>query len=108
MRNRSLQRGFTLLELLFAVSITAVAVIGGLLFVGRHIIDNVDAVRAVPASAALVDPKVVERHEWFPTRHGCTADHADAFVVEGKTEKGETKRFTVCCGAWFGGCQAKP
>ena len=103
---RSFQRGFTLIELAVALALSAGLVIAAITFVGRRVVDNIDAVRAA-ASYKLIDAKVVERHQWRPTRHGCASDHVDSFVVEGKNEAGETKRVIVCCRAWFAGCDAR-
>lgn len=97
------ERGFTLVELLVALSIAAVAVTIGLAGAGRFFVENSDAVRAAQ-SAGIAAPRIVERHDFFAGRRGCTSDDAVAFTVSGSDRHGAPVEATVCCGTWFQGC----
>lgn len=102
MRNPS-ERGFTLVELMVALSIAAVMVTVGLVGAGRFFVENSDAIRAAQ-SAGFAEPRIVERHNFFAGRRGCTSDDAVAFTVAGSDMHGVPAETTVCCGTWFQGC----
>ncbi|MEY4744876.1 MAG: hypothetical protein RL272_821 [Candidatus Parcubacteria bacterium] len=99
----SSQRGFTLVELLIALSLSAVIITAGLVGAGRFFVENGDAIRAAQ-SAGLAAPRIVERHNFFAGRRGCTSDDAVAFTLVGTDRHGERAEATVCCGTWFQGC----
>ena len=96
-------RGFTLVELLIALSITFVLVTIALAGAGRFFVENSDAIRAAQ-SAGLAAPRIIERHDFFAGRRGCTSDDAVAFRVTGSDAHGDAAEATVCCGTWFKGC----
>ncbi|MEY4744456.1 MAG: hypothetical protein RL272_401 [Candidatus Parcubacteria bacterium] len=102
----SSRRGFTLVELMVAVSLAAALVTAGLIGAGRFFVENSDAIRAAQ-SAGLASPRIVERHDFFAGRRGCTSDDAVAFTVAGTDSRGERAEATVCCGTWFQGCTAR-
>ncbi len=102
MRHHS-ERGFTLVELLVAVSVVAVLVTVALVGAGRFFVENSDAIRAAQ-SAGIAAPRIVDRHNFFAGRRGCTSDDAVAFTVAGSDSHGEPAEATVCCGTWFQGC----
>lgn len=102
MRNAS-ERGFTLVELMVALSVAAVLVTVVLVGAGRFFVENSDAIRAAQ-SAGLAAPRIVERHNFFAGRRGCTSDDAVAFTVSGTDRHGAAAESTVCCGTWFQGC----
>ncbi len=97
------ERGFTLVELMIALSIAAVLVTVVLVGAGRFFVENSDAIRAAQ-SAGLAAPRIVERHNFFAGRRGCTSGDAAAFTVTGSDGHGEPAEATVCCGTWFQGC----
>src|SRR5512142_46317 len=97
------ERGFTLVELMVALSIAAVMVTACLVGAGRFFVENSDAIRAAQ-SAGLAVPRIVERHDFFAGRRGCTSGDAVAFTVTGSDRHGVPVEATVCCGTWFQGC----
>ena len=103
---RSNMQGFTLLELAITLSIAAVLVTVALVGAGRFFVENNDALRAATGHG-LTEPRVVERHNFFAGRRGCTSDDAVAFTVAGTGADGSSETITVCCGTWFNGCNVR-
>lgn len=104
---RRTQAGFTLFELLIAVSVAAVVFTFAAVMAGRFFVEDRDALRAAQDSG-LVEAEVVERHNFFAGRRGCAFGDAVAFSVAGTTAEGNRETVTVCCGTWFHGCAARP
>lgn len=100
------QAGFTLFELLIAVSVAAVLCTVAAVMAGRFFVEDRDAVRAAQDSG-LVEAEVIERHNFFAGRSGCSSGDAVAFTVAGTAADGERDTVTVCCGTWFHGCEAR-
>lgn len=100
---KAYSRGFTAVELLVAVILAICVIGGGITFAGRHVVDDSDAVKTA-AKEGILEGKVIDRHDWLSTRHGCAYSDADSFVVEGKLLDGKPVKATVCCRSWFKGC----
>lgn len=103
---RRTQAGFTLFELLIAVSVAAVLFTVAAVMAGRFFVEDRDAVRAAQ-DGGLVEAEVVDRHNFFAGRSGCSSGDAVAFSVAGTNAGGERETVTVCCGTWFHGCAAR-
>jgi prepilin-type N-terminal cleavage/methylation domain-containing protein len=103
---RRTQAGFTLFELLIAICVAAVLFTASAVMAGRFFVEDRDALRAAQDSG-LVEAEVVERHNFFAGRSGCSSGDAVAFTVAGTAASGERETVTVCCGTWFHGCAAR-
>lgn len=86
----------------FGHFILGTVVIVGTLFLctrGYSVDDNV-ALQAAKASG-YTEPRVVDRHNVFPSFNGCSGSDAVGFDVEAKNSQGEKVRLLICSGWIF-------
>lgn len=103
----SRKAGFTFLETLVALILVALLATGGYALIGRKLVDDGTPLRLAKQNG-YVEPKVVERHDFLASEHGCNQESdAVAFVVEATHTDFLPPRHKihVCCGAWFAGCR---
>lgn len=99
-------RGFTLVELMIAVTLAGIVTVLGYAALGRLFVDNKDAVRAAE-TLGMTEVKVTSRKNVLACFRGCGSDDDVAFDLKAKNAQGADVDLKVCCGSWFRGCTVK-